>query len=230
MSSLISDVRRPHQPTGAELAFQRQVPQIDRGQTIVLRENLVKRERALWECRVRRYRLVEPTEKRRKWIGHARTAIWVLKIHTGRDYISAPDRLVQVHDGSKWRDADHILKSHRIWDGVVDSRAAANAGFAVVRQPVCEPEAWSKVRRLGLDGCGRATGVMIASTKKQSHRCIGESRGLRTRYIARHASFAVFIGEPGIPAQPQIERQARSDAPIVLDERAPLDAGKVQVN
>src|ERR1700683_5618766 len=98
MGSLISDVRCPHQPACAELTFQRQVPQIDLRQAIILREDLIERERALGGGRGGWNRLVEASEELRERIGHAGAAIRILKIHARRYDISATHSLVQIDD------------------------------------------------------------------------------------------------------------------------------------
>ena len=70
---------------------------------------------------------------------------------------------------------------------------------------------------------------MIASAKQQPEGRVREIVVTAPPVQSSHASFAILVREPRVPAQPKVERQARVDAPIVLNEGAPLDARKIQV-
>ena len=46
---------------------------------------------------------------------------------------------------------------------------------------------------------------------------------------AADATRAVLVREPGVPAQTHVDGQARIHAPVVLYERAPLDAREIEI-
>src|SRR6185437_11076916 len=46
---------------------------------------------------------------------------------------------------------------------------------------------------------------------------------------AANTASAVLIGEPGVPTQTQVDGQTRIHAPVVLYERAPLDAREIEI-
>src|SRR5713101_491320 len=154
VSAFVPYICGPHQPAAGELALHCQVPQRNHRQPEILSENLRKEEWALGKGRARRIGLADGPERTRERIRYSGAAIRVLEVD-----------IRQEDDRGKGRNAYDILEGDCIWNRVIHTGAAADAGFAVIGEPVREAQARGKIPG-SVDHGGRGTArVVIAPAK-----------------------------------------------------------------